>query len=65
MVDIVRAIGLANDVPREIDLLRHGSTVLAQSPISLNMSGYDPAYRSMMSEYSPTKARAPICLSTG
>ncbi len=57
-VALRRAIGLGIDVPREIELLRHGSAVMAQSPITLNMSGYDPAYRSTMSEYSPTKARA-------
>ena len=57
-VALRRAIGLAIDVAREIDLLRHGSAVVAQSPITLNMSGHDGAYRSEMSEFSPSKARA-------
>ncbi len=57
-VALRRAIGLAIDVAREIDLLRHGSAVVAQSPITLNMSGFDAAYRSEMSEFSPSKARA-------
>ena len=57
-VALRRAIALGIDVPREIGLLRHGAAVAAQSPITLNMSGYDTAYRSEMSEYSPSKARA-------
>ena len=57
-VALRRAIGLAIDVDREINLLRHGAAVPAQSPVTLNMSGYDPAYRSAMSEYNPAKARA-------
>ncbi len=57
-VALRRAIGLGIDVKREIDLLRHGAAVAAQSPITLNMSGFDAAYRSEMSEYNPAKARA-------
>ena len=36
----------------EIAYLRHGAGVPAQPPITPNMSGYDPAYRSTMSESS-------------
>ena len=57
-VALRRAIGLAIDVPREIELLRHGSAVPAQSPVAVHLSGYDAAYKSEMSEYSPTRARA-------
>jgi ABC-type transport system substrate-binding protein len=57
-VALRRAIGLAIDVPREIELLRHGSAVAAQSPVAVHLSGYDPAYRSEMGEYQPAKARA-------
>lgn len=57
-VALRRAIGLAIDVDREIALLRHGSAVHAQSPVAVHLSGYDPAWRSEMSEYSPARARA-------
>jgi ABC-type transport system substrate-binding protein len=57
-VALRRAIGLAIDVEREITLLRNGSAVPAQSPVTLNMSGYDPAWRSEMSRYDPARARA-------
>ncbi len=57
-VALRRAIGLAIDVGREITLLRNGSAVPAQSPVTLNMSGYDPAWRSEMSRYDPARARA-------
>jgi ABC-type transport system substrate-binding protein len=57
-VALRRAIGLAIDVRREIDLLRHGAAVPAQSPVTVHLSGYDPGYRSEMGEYSPARARA-------
>ncbi|MCL4699078.1 MAG: bicyclomycin resistance protein, partial [Burkholderiaceae bacterium] len=57
-VALRRAIALAIDVRREIDLLRHGAAVPAQSPVTVHLSGYDPAYKSEMSEYSPARARA-------
>jgi ABC-type transport system substrate-binding protein len=39
-------------------VLRHGSAVPAQSPVTVHLSGYDPDWRSEMSEYSPARARA-------
>jgi ABC-type transport system substrate-binding protein len=57
-VALRRAIGLAIDVPREITLLRHGSAVAAQSPVAVHLSGFDPAFKSEMSDYSPARARA-------
>ena len=57
-VALRRAIGLAIDVQREIAVLRHGSAVAAQSPVAVHLSGYDPTWRSEMSEYNPAKARA-------
>jgi ABC-type transport system substrate-binding protein len=53
-----RAIGLAIDVQREITVLRHGSAVLAQSPVAVHLSGFHPDWRSEMSEYNPARARA-------
>ena len=57
-VALRRAIGLAIDVSREVELLRSGSAVVAQSPVTVNMSGYDAAFRCAMSEYNPARARA-------
>jgi ABC-type transport system substrate-binding protein len=57
-VALRRAIGLGIDVQREITLLRHGAAVAAQSPVAVHLSGYVPDWRSEMSEYSPTRARA-------
>ena len=57
-VALRRAIGLAIDVPREISLLRHGSAVPAQSPVAVHLSGFDPAFKSEMSDYDPARARA-------
>jgi len=53
-----RALNLAVDVPREIALARRGQAIPAQSPAVPHTTGYDPAYRSEMGEYSPAKARA-------
>ena len=57
-VALRRAIGLAIDVRREIDVLRHGLAVAAQSPVAVHLSGYDSGWRSEMSTYSPARARA-------
>ena len=53
-----RAIALGMNVPRQIDLLRGGQALVAQSPIAAQLSGYDPAFRSEMGEYDPAKAKA-------
>ena len=53
-----RALNLAVDIPREINLARRGQAIPAQSPSVPHTTGYDPAYRSEMGEYSPAKARA-------
>jgi ABC-type transport system substrate-binding protein len=57
-VALRRAVGLAIDVDREVSLLRHGSAVVAQSPVAVHLSGYLPDWRSEMSAYSPARARA-------
>ncbi len=57
-VALRRAIALAIDVPREVELLRHGSAVVAQSPVAVHLSGYHPGWKSEMSDYSPARARA-------
>ena len=57
-VALRRAICLAVDVDREIRLVRRGMAVPAQSPIMPHLSGYDPAFKSEASQYSPAKAKA-------
>jgi len=57
-VALRRAIGLGIDVGREIELLRHGAAVPAQSPVAVHLSGYHEAWRSEMSAYDPARARA-------
>ena len=57
-VALRRAIALAYDSAREIASVRGGLGVLAQSVVPPHTSGFDPSYRSEMSEYNPAKARA-------
>jgi ABC-type transport system substrate-binding protein len=57
-VALRRAIGLGIDVDREIDLLRHGSAVVAQSPVAVHLSGFDRDFRCEMGSYDPARARA-------
>jgi ABC-type transport system substrate-binding protein len=52
-----RAISLAYDIETEIRQIRRGG-IPAQSPVVPHTVGYDPAYKSEMSEYSPRRARA-------
>ncbi len=57
-VALRRAISLGIDIEREIRLLRRGQAIPAQSPIVPHTSGYDPAFKSTMSEYDPARAKA-------
>ena len=57
-VALRRALGLAYDTQREIDLVRHGQMVPAQSVIAPGVSGYDPTLRSEMGSYDPARAKA-------
>ena len=57
-VALRRAIGLGVDLDREIRLARRGMAIPAQSPVMPHLSGYDPAFKSEMSEYSPPRAKA-------
>jgi ABC-type transport system substrate-binding protein len=57
-VALRRALNLANDVDTEIRLVRRGLGVPAQSPIVPHTTGYDPNFKSEMSEFNPAKARA-------
>ncbi len=57
-VALRRALSLAYDVGREIRLARRGQAVPAQSPIVPYTSGYDPAFKTEMSDYDPARAKA-------
>jgi ABC-type transport system substrate-binding protein len=57
-VALRRAIGLAQDLEREITTLRRGQAIPAQSPVSPHTYGYDPTFKSENSDYSVAKARA-------
>lgn len=57
-VALRRAISLAVDVEREIRVARRGQAIPAQGPIAPMVWGYDPAFKSTMSEYDPARAKA-------
>jgi ABC-type transport system substrate-binding protein len=57
-VALRRAISLAVDVPREIRIPRHGQAIAAQSHVPPPVWGYNPQFKSEMSEFSRAKARA-------
>ncbi len=57
-VALRRALALAYNAPREVALLRHGQMLPAQSLLPPMVSGYDPALKSEMSDYSPARAKA-------
>jgi ABC-type transport system substrate-binding protein len=57
-VALRRAIGLGVDVEREIRLVHRLMAIPAQSPVMPHLSGYDPAFKSEMSEYNPARAKA-------
>lgn len=53
-----RAINLAVDLEKEIRLVRRGQALKSQGPIPTTVFGYDPAFKSEMTEYSVPKAKA-------
>jgi ABC-type transport system substrate-binding protein len=57
-VALRRAISLAVDVDREIRLVRRGQAIPSQSPIAPGTWGYDPAFKSEMSDFSRARALA-------
>ncbi len=57
-VALRRAIGLAFDGDSYVRLVFGGYGQRAQSTVPPFTSGYDPAYKTEMSEYNPAKARA-------
>jgi ABC-type transport system substrate-binding protein len=57
-VALRRAISLATDVGREINLLRRGQAVPAQTVVAPGAWGYDPALKTENSDYSVPRAKA-------
>ncbi len=57
-VALRRAINLAVDVGREIQTVRRGQAIPAQSPCVPHTTGYDPTYKSEMSDHDPARANA-------
>jgi len=57
-VALRRAIALAVDLEREIRLVRRNQAIAGQSPIAPQTFGYDPNFKSEMSEYNLPKAKA-------
>jgi len=57
-VALRRAISLAVDVEREIRLVRRGQAIPAQGPLAPEAWGYDPKFKSEMSDFSRVRAKA-------
>jgi ABC-type transport system substrate-binding protein len=57
-VALRRALGLAMDVPREIERVWRNQAIPAQSPLMPGTRGYDPAYKSEMGDHDPARAKA-------
>ncbi|HEY6132560.1 MAG TPA: ABC transporter substrate-binding protein [Rubrivivax sp.] len=57
-VALRRAISLGVDLEREIRLVRRNQAIPGQSPIGPQTFGYDPAFKSEMSEYDLARAKA-------
>ena len=57
-VALRRAISLGYSADDEIRLVRMGQSVPSQSPVAPLTAGFDPAFRSEMSEYNPARAKA-------
>jgi ABC-type transport system substrate-binding protein len=57
-VALRRALAMAYDGQREISQLRRGQAIPAQSIIAPLLTGYDPAFKSEMSEHDVPRAKA-------
>lgn len=57
-VALRRAIALAYDAQREIDLARHGQGVVPQTILPPGVSGYDPRLKTVMSDHDLARAKA-------
>ncbi|MEO8123928.1 MAG: ABC transporter substrate-binding protein, partial [Burkholderiales bacterium] len=57
-VALRRAISLGVDIDKEIRLVRHNQAIPGQSHIAPGVWGYDPAFKSEMSDFDPARAKA-------
>lgn len=57
-VALRRAIALAYNMPREIQLVRKGQTMPAQSVLPPLVSGFDAALKTEMGDFDPVRAKA-------
>jgi ABC-type transport system substrate-binding protein len=57
-VALRRALALAYDAQREIDLVRHGQGLVPQSILPPGVGGYDPALKTVMSDSDLPRAKA-------
>jgi len=57
-VALRRAIGLATDVDKLIRIAYRGQAVPAQAPANPHTTGYDPRFKSEMSDHDPARAKA-------
>jgi ABC-type transport system substrate-binding protein len=57
-VALRRAMALAVDVDREIRIVRRGQAIPAQSPIGPETFGYEPSFKSEMSDFNIARAKA-------
>jgi ABC-type transport system substrate-binding protein len=57
-VALRRAIGLATDVEKLIRIGYKGQAIAAQGPANPHITGYDPKFKSEMSEYNPARSKA-------
>ena len=53
-----RAIALAYNFHEDINIIRNGSAIKAQSPVPPGVQGYDPMFKSPQSTYDPPRAQA-------
>jgi ABC-type transport system substrate-binding protein len=57
-VALRRAVSLAYKTNDEIQMVRKGQAVMAHTPYSPGVAGYDPEFKTSLNEYNPAKARA-------
>jgi ABC-type transport system substrate-binding protein len=57
-VALRRAMVMAHNREAEIDIVRKGQAIAAQSPVPPGIVGYDPAFHTDAQDYDPPKAKA-------
>jgi ABC-type transport system substrate-binding protein len=57
-VGLRRALVMAHDRDAEVNTIRKGQAIAAQSPVPPGIVGYDPSFRTGAQEHDPAKAKA-------